>query len=283
MAITSANNKINKLIWGIFIFLVALAALKILGDLLHLNLIDNNWHTALFYAASLILLVLHSFQTLFPARALFFIMAASGVGLIMEILGLKFGVPFGGHYAYNPIQASILNVPLSIPLFWSVFIYTGYSIVNSYLKWLNIRKPNLRENNLKLLPLLIIADSLIVVAIDLFMDPLQVRMSNWAWLEGGPYFGVPIGNFIGWLMVAALVSAIFRTYEYCFPKENNHLDPSLYLILVSGYGLFAISFAFIAVNFKMFSLAVLGLSIMLPTVIINLVLYKNYFRNKHRS
>jgi putative membrane protein len=74
----------------------------------------------------------------------------------------------------------------------------------------------------------ILLDGLVVVALDLFMDPIAVKSGDWTWLEGGPYFGIPIGNFIGWFFVVVLAMGTFRAVEYFFPRKEIKYNKSIY-------------------------------------------------------
>lgn len=268
------SNK-NNLIWIVFYFLLLLTSLNIVGNLfgLHLEIEKNITYKLLFLGLPVILLILHSFLTLSALRAIFFITIASFIGWIMEVWGLSAGTFFGGHYVYKSNQLTLLNVPLPVILYWAVFIYTGYCVVNSFVYWLNKQKPSRNRKNLWLLPIAVLLDGWVVVAIDLFMDPLQVQSGSWKWLEGGPYFGVPIGNFIGWFIVTVIVTGIFRTFEYFFSMKEVKYDKTVYIIPVIGYGALAISFAFDAIKHQMQDLAVIGSVLMLPVVILNLILF----------
>jgi hypothetical protein len=61
--------------------------------------------------------------------------------------------------------------------------------------------------------------ALFMVMVDLVADPLSVRGDRWFlgklfWYDPpGPYFGVPIGNFLGWFLVAAATVAIFQVID----------------------------------------------------------------------
>jgi hypothetical protein len=54
----------------------------------------------------------------------------------------------------------------------------------------------------------------VMTAWDVVMDPGMARAGKWTWENGGPYFGVPFQNFIGWiattLTIYLVVALIFR-------------------------------------------------------------------------
>ena len=45
---------------------------------------------------------------------------------------------------------------------------------------------------------------------DLFLDPQMVAWNFWVWDQPGQYFGIPWVNFLGWLLVSALVTVVAR-------------------------------------------------------------------------
>ena len=269
-------KKLEGLLWKVFYFLIFVIVIKIAGDLAGIRLEEDYLSfKILFFSLPVVILVLHSLIALSLKRSILFIFLAVTTGTIMEYIGLKDGTFFGGHYIYKP-QIALFNVPINVILFWAVFIYTGYSITNSFLFWLYHKKPNFKIRNFWLLLLTIVFDGLFVVALDLFMDPIAVKSGSWKWLEGGQYFGVPVGNFIGWFIVTIVVTGIFRIMEYFFPKKETNYNKSIFIIPVLGYGLLALSFCLKALNFQMYNLAILGSLFMIPTVIINLFFFKKY-------
>lgn len=269
------NTDKNKLIWKTFYLLLIVIFINIAVTFLGFQIDSNILFKLLFLGLPVILLLLHSFQTLSFTRGVFFIILASITGLLMEMWGLKDGVIFGGNYVYKQNQLTLFSVPLSVVLYWAVFIYTGYCLINSFLVWFEKKKPNIRQHNLWVVPLLIIADGLLVVAIDLFMDPIQVYKGSWIWLDGGPYFGIPIGNFVGWFLVTIIVTGLFRSYEYFKPKEQE-FDKSIYVIPVLGYGILSLSFALTAMRYQMINLMIFGILLMMPTVILNVIFFRRY-------
>ena len=52
--------------------------------------------------------------------------------------------------------------------------------------------------------------ALAFTAWDLYLDPQMVRWGLWVWDVSGPYFGIPLANFAGWLLISALITALAR-------------------------------------------------------------------------
>lgn len=267
----------EKLLWSFFFLVIVIIFFHLLGTFLKINFIHQRWFKLLLLGLPVVLLIFHSLLTLTTKRGLLFIFLASFIGWTMEIWGLKSGTFFGGYYVYHQNQLSIFNVPLSVVFYWAVFIYTGYCITNAFLFWLNKDKPSIKKHSLFYLLFTLLLDGWFVVAIDLFMDPLRnyllVTIGSWTWLTKGSYFGVPFGNFIGWFIVTIIVSGLFRSYEYYFPLKEEKYNKSIFLIPVIGYGIMALSCFMSAIKYQMVELAILGALFMLPTVIINLILY----------
>lgn len=193
-------------------------------------------------------------------------------GLVFEAAGLRYGFLFGGPYTYNSQEFGpiLLGVPLIVPLYWAVFIYLGYSITTSFLIWTGRQKPTKRGNDLWLLLLLVLLDGLTVVAIDLLMDPLMVFHGKWFWSQGGPYFGVPIGNFVAWFSVTVVATGLFRVFEWRFPGQPKLVDNSLHIAPVVAYAVLCASLAALALNVGLVDVAIIGIVTTMPVVAANL-------------
>lgn len=74
-------------------------------------------------------------------------------------------------------------------------------------------------------------DALLAVNFDWLMDPLAVRLGWWVWDQPGEFFGVPLDNFIGWMIcVAGFSFSVRAARRYWFrtnPKFNDNLTPLL--------------------------------------------------------
>jgi len=252
-----------KMLWGLFFLNLGAALFSLLSG--------GHEPVPLALYLPIFLLFFHSIWTLSFFRGIAFVLITFFMGFVSEFIGLKYGWFFGGNYAYLSGWTKIFHgVPLVVILYWGVFIYVGYCITNSFLYWLDKSKPSRDKKDGFLLLPLIFLDGLIVTAIDLFMDPLQVRLGGWVWLDGGSYFGVPVGNFIGWFVVVIISTGVFRVYEYIRPGKLNEGLKTTLVIPVLGYGVLYFTFLISAINLKMMSLALVGSLVMLPIMIVNL-------------
>lgn len=199
----------------------------------------------------------HSFIFLKPRPATIFFLLTVLLGMLSEISGLKFGFVFGGAYAYDcRQQACIASVPLIIPLFWFVFIYTGYCMALSFL---------VIEKHKILFPA---AAAFFTVSIDLPLDPIMVALGKWHWLQGGPYLDIPIGNFLGWFLVAYLSTAIFILIDKPYLKPVSDKHKKFGYIPVAGYYILMIFMASMAFRLEYPMLfIVIGFVLMIPVAL----------------
>jgi putative membrane protein len=273
--ISNIGRHREKILWLIFLIVVVIGIADITTTFLGLNFFKPAARAALLLAA--VLLILHAGWTLTYRRGLALILLCWLTGLIFEAIGVNYGFVFGGHYVYQSDNSLMLfGVPWSIPFYWAALIYAGYNVVTSFLFWANRGKPDRHSGNATWLPLLIFLDGMVVVAIDLLMEPLQVMARNWAWLDNGPYYGIPIGNFAGWFAVTVISTGIFRASEYLCPSKPTVIDKSVLLIPVVGYGMLCLAFVFLALMVRLPELAVTGLAVMFPIVIANLILFNRW-------
>lgn len=264
----------EKILWALFIVQVPLSVLGITG------IVDRAVLVQITTYLPLVLVGLHACWTLGARRGFGFIALAGFTGWAAEAFSLHYGTLFGGKYTY-PTQASFLGVPLAIIAYWVVFIYMGYWLVATFLLWLNRKKPSRGKNSLMFLGATVLADGLTVTAIDLFMDPTSVRAGAWTWAHGGPYFGVPVGNFVGWFLVTIVVTGLFRLLEYHSPQPAPKVHDSVLLLPVLGYGLAGVMFLMRAVSYHLLLLAFIGTLIVILPAIINAGLYAR-FKHLHQ-
>lgn len=105
------------------------------------------------------------------------------------------------------------DIPLCIGIGWSIIMYTAKLFTNSF--------------GLPLWPAAAL-DTLLAISIDLSMDVVAYRLHMWHWNWAGSglnpltadWFGIPFGNFFGWLMVVFFYSSITRLLERAFIHQK---------------------------------------------------------------
>jgi uncharacterized membrane protein len=121
--------------------------------------------------------------------------AAFALGLVAEWAGTHTGVPFGAYRYTGLLRPALGSVPLAVPLAWAAMGLPGYAASAAIARGRAGR---------------IAAGAAALTAWDLFLDPQMLRNGFWRWAHPGPYHGVPLTNFAGWLLVSAVLMAVFE-------------------------------------------------------------------------
>ena len=123
------------------------------------------------------------------------------VGNIIENLGVATGFPYGHYYFAELMGPKLFHVPILLGL-----AYIGMAYVSWTLGSLIVG----RSSGLFAVP---IVASFIMVAWDLAQDPVWATiLHGWVWRDGGPWFGVPISNYLGWFATVFLIYLCFALY-----------------------------------------------------------------------
>ena len=124
-----------------------------------------------------------------------------GLSWAAEVIGSHTGILFGTYSYTHLLQPQILDVPLQIPLGWLMMMPPSWAVAGSISKGV--------KHRLKF-PTFVVISSLAMTAWDLFLDPMMVTWGMWGWQKSGGYFGIPWGNYLGWLLVSALITILVR-------------------------------------------------------------------------
>jgi putative membrane protein len=135
------------------------------------------------------------------------------IPFLFELRGMNGGGPMGVRYEYAPnFNPKFLGLPLLVWLFWGIFIFIGFVTTNAIFQ--KIFKPGIgffSESYFFLYPLF---DAMFVTSFDVFIDPFSVKLGLWKWLNfNDGYFGVPVGNFIGWFVIVFTTSLFVRLID----------------------------------------------------------------------
>lgn len=108
----------------------------------------------------------------------------------IESVGLLTGFPYG-EFSYSPNVGILLFnfLPIALPFAWVPLMIGAVAIV------INYRGDFLKFCFMSLLWL---------VSIDIILDPGAVFLGFWSYSQSGDWYGVPISNYLGWVVSGAI-------------------------------------------------------------------------------
>lgn len=115
-----------------------------------------------------------------------------------EVIGSATGFPFGEYHYTEVLQPQLGHVPLLIPVAWFMLLPSAWVMAQLIVGEKRERRGQRAA--------FIAVSAIALTAWDLFLDPQMVGWDFWQWAENGAYFGIPLQNYAGWLLVAALVT-----------------------------------------------------------------------------
>lgn len=150
------------------------------------------------------------------------------VSLLFESVGVATGWIYGPYHYTEQLGPLFLGlVPYLIPLAWFMISYPSLVIAEGILGY---RSTEDQGRNLRVAALA----AVVMTALDLVLDPIMVRMGHWVWEIDGAYFGVPLHNFLGWLVTTF---SIFILYKWISGRQEHRVpgvDDQSFLMLASG-------------------------------------------------
>src|SRR6266852_6842920 len=148
------------------------------------------------------------------------------VAFVCEWSSVHNGFPFG---LYHYVEATkgrelwIAGVPFMDSLSFTFLSFVSYGVALLISCPLYRRGWDLRLLDtwrLRSAPRVWLMAALFMVMVDVVVDPLSVLGGRWFlgrifWYDPpGPYFGVPISNYLGWYLVASVSIAIFQALDF---------------------------------------------------------------------
>lgn len=146
--------------------------------------------------------LLHGGQMLGARRILLFFALSVVISFCFEEIGVRTGLVFGPYHYSDLLGPKLSNVPLLIPLGWFMMIYPSWVVGSALLRGLDTRGP-------AGMVALALTGALAMTGWDMVMDPPMIAGGNWIWEQGGPYFGVPLHNYFGWMLNLTVIYLVF--------------------------------------------------------------------------
>jgi uncharacterized membrane protein len=138
---------------------------------------------------------------------LIFFSICAAVGGTIEKIGITTGFPFGRYFFIHVMGPKISGIPILLGLAYLGMGYLSWLIASLILGWEQRSPTGWRVVTLPAFA------ALVMTSWDLCMDPVwSTIVRAWTWIDGGPYFGVPIANFFGWYANVFLIYLLFAFY-----------------------------------------------------------------------
>ena len=151
----------------------------------------------------------HAWVTRGPRTAVTLLLVAGGVGLVAEAVGVATGFPFGSYAYAGTLGPEVLDVPVVIPLAWTMMAWPAYLV--------GVRLGRSRLGT-------VAVGAAALASWDLFLDPQMVDAGHWRWADPSPALpgvpSVPLTNYAGWAVVAVVLMALLAALAPTRPGRD---------------------------------------------------------------
>ena len=177
-------------------------------------------------------------------RDAIFLFAVLGIlALTIETSAIVTGFPYG-HFGYSDLLGFRLfgYTPWTVALAWTPLVLAAYAVVKRTVHTVVVR---------------VILIAVLLVVFDMVIDPGAVKLGFWRYEAGGPFYGVPVSNFTGWIFSGVLAAVLLEVFTFV----RKPLLPAPAQLISSG---FFIIFFWTAIAFfsGMLAPALIGLGIL---------------------
>jgi len=111
------------------------------------------------------------------------------LGILIEIIGVKTGLLFGSYEYGSNLGIKIFEVPVIIGVNWCILTFGAQGVLSRFIK----------SSYLK-----VFLGALLMVSLDLFIEPLCADLDFWYWEFGA----APFKNYVMWFLASLLMNWI---------------------------------------------------------------------------
>jgi len=164
-------------------------------------------------------------------RTLAFLATGYLVAWLAELSSIHTGFPFG-LYIYIPATVDrelwVAGVPIMDPLSYVFLAYASYSLALLALaagRWQG-RRFVLEDREIRFSWRTTMLGAVLMTTLDVVIDPLALRGYRWflgqiyGYPEPGFYFGIPLANFGGWLLVSFVLIRLLQFLVSRLPRGS---------------------------------------------------------------
>jgi bisanhydrobacterioruberin hydratase len=140
--------------------------------------------------------------------ALFFIFSFL-TGIVVEVLGVQYGLIFGDYHYGKPLGIKFSGVPLVIGLNWFLLVYGSASLLKNV------------KGNLLVKAFL---GALLMTGVDFFIEPVAINLGFWLW-DGAE---IPFSNYLGWFVISFILHLVLHQFKL---KLENKVAAAVFLVI----------------------------------------------------
>jgi hypothetical protein len=144
-------------------------------------------HELVIAPLAFVLALVHARRALGLARAAGELLAIAAYGYALEAVTMSV---FRSHRYSEEWRLAPLGVPVAVALVWAAVISAALALAARR----GARSASARA----------VLAALFAVTLDLMIEPVAVRAGLWQWTPPGPWLKVPVGNFVGWLVIVGV-------------------------------------------------------------------------------
>ena len=197
-------------------------------------------------------------------KTLAYIPAGYALAWFSEFSSIHWGFPYGDYYYINNTAGRelwVFGVPFMDSLSYVFLSYCSYSLAAFLMSPVGLRSGNLitlETSRVRRSPSTLFLGAFLFVLLDVIIDPVALQGSKWflgliyGYRHEGFYFGIPMSNFGGWLLVGVVLTAALQALERLAPREVRPPfpeGPSSWLRLLGPALYFSVLLFNIAVTF----------------------------------
>jgi putative membrane protein len=187
-----------------FSYILGGIAIKYLG---FEEFMDLSWLSLL---TSTSLLVYYNIKEQKNKSILFALGIICVLGILVEIIGVVTGWPFGQYEYGGALGWSIMDVPIVIGLNWFLVIFGANAVAHLITGSSMIVR--------------VILTALIAVFLDYLIEPVAIAYDMWFW----ELAGIPWSNYLAWGVIALIFAFVI---EFFMKDSRRSLGIELYLFL----------------------------------------------------
>lgn len=191
------------------------------------------------------------------------------IAFVAEALGVNYGIIFGNYHYPDLLGPQVVGVPLLVALAWEPILYASFYITDILVP---ARERQTFGQKMLLFTALAFVAAIATTAWDMMMDPFAVSRGYWIWHDGGPYTpyiagGVPISNFVGWIITAFACQFVCRIIKDRGPKPRKSIYLSVYGPICLYVMLFVMLFSVSIIMLERTEVAFIGFMCMSPFIL----------------